>query len=329
MDFLNEFSRGLRSVDADNFEAVTLEAFQYQAKHNPVYRAYVRSLGVDVKMVKGLDQLPFLPIEFYKNHEIKTGSWKEEELFYSSGTSGKGESCNYIRDLSLYKQVSMDVFQLFYGPPDQYLVFGLLPSYLERKGSSLVYMVDFLIKNSAGGPSGFFLDNQEELVEILCSPHFSDKKKLLFGVGFALLDLVENHHLKDPNIIVIETGGMKGRKKEIIREEMHEKLATAFHSGNIHSEYGMTELCSQAYAKAPGKFFCPPWMKIMPREINDPFSYCSSNQAGALNIIDLANIHTCCFIETKDLGVLAEDGSFNISGRMDNSDIRGCSLLAQ
>ncbi|MDH5603690.1 MAG: acyl transferase [Cyclobacteriaceae bacterium] len=329
MDFINLFPDSLQGVTDDNFEKVSLGVFRHQVMHNELYRKYVLSLGRDWKKVDSIHEIPFLPIEFYKYHSVKTGQWQEEKIFNSSGTTGVERSNNYVKDLSVYHEVSTNIFKHFYGSPDGYHIFGLLPSYLEQTNSSLVSMVEYLIKRSGSEYSGFFLYDHEKLISIMEACKESGKKMILFGVSFALLDLAGKYDIDFSNVMIIETGGMKGRGRELIRGELHALLKKSFKQAEIHSEYGMTELCSQAYALSPEKYQAPPWMRVLIREVNDPFTYCNTNETGVINVIDLANFSTCCFIETKDMGVLNEDLSFNILGRMDNSDLRGCSLMVE
>jgi hypothetical protein len=326
MDFFNSFKNKLFLIKPQNFNQFALKLFKYQADHNPVYRDYIRFLGIESKNINNISNIPFLPIEFFKTHAIKTSGWHEKKIFRSSGTTGQELSLHYIEDLNFYLKVSQTIFEKFYGPLKQYHVFGLLPSYLERDDSSLIYMTDHFIKTSGTELSGFYLYDYDALVNNLKKVH--NKNILLMGVTFALLDMAETHPVQLPNLIVMETGGMKGRRKELVREEVHSKLKVAFHCENIHSEYGMTELMSQAYSFGDGKFFTPPWMKVLIREINDPFKIDNRLSQGGINIIDLANVHSCAFIETKDLGRVNEDQNyFEPLGRFDNSDSRGCNLM--
>ena len=276
--------------------------------------------------MKEVSDIPFLPIEFFKTHQIKTGDFEHEETFLSSGTTGANHSKHLVKDLSLYEDSYINAFKQFYGNIEDYCVLGLLPSYLERKGSSLIYMVDDLIRRSNHNESGFFLDNQAELIEILKKNVENNQKTILFGVSFALLDLAESYQIDLSDVIIMETGGMKGRRKELTRTELHAIYKNSFGVANIHSEYGMTELLSQAYSKGNGLFKTPRWMKVLIRDINDPFSYLQVNKTGGINVIDLANINSCSFIATQDLGKYSAEG-FEVLGRFDNSDLRGCNLL--
>ncbi len=273
--------------------------------------------------------IPFLPIEFFKSHEIWCGeNVQPEVVFSSSGTTGMSTSKHPVRNIALYEESFRKGFRLFYGDIRQYSVLALLPSYLEREGSSLIYMVDALIHESEKPASGYFLYNHRELYETLVQLRDQNEKVILIGVTYALLDFIEQYQVDFPNLIVMETGGMKGKRKEMIREELHLALTTGFGVARIHSEYGMTELLSQAYSKGNGIFECPAWMRVLVRDTNDPFHYLEEGRTGALNIIDLANLHSCAFIATQDLGRL-NNRAFEVLGRFDNSDIRGCNLLVQ
>jgi phenylacetate-coenzyme A ligase PaaK-like adenylate-forming protein len=310
-----------------------LRIFRYQAANNPLYNLYLKTLGITIDEVTELQHLPFLPIEFFKSHQLITGpGTAAQEIFTSSGTTGMIQSKHYVTDLSIYEESYRKAFELFYGNITDYCILALLPSYLERDGSSLIYMANDLIKQSNYPDSGFYLNNYEELLVKL--EQLEDKKQqtILLGVTYSLLDIAELYtaveNKKDlQHTIIMETGGMKGKRKEMIREELHQVLCSSFGVTAIHSEYGMTELLSQAYSKGEGKFHCPPWMRILIRDANDPFSFLSIHQTGGINIIDLANINSCSFIATQDLGKIAGDGSFEILGRFDASDVRGCNLL--
>lgn len=311
----------------DDFLKLALEIFRHQAIHCAVYKRYIYSLSINPYEVRSLDKIPFLPIDFFKNHKIITDSKQEEKIFSSSGTTGSIPSLHYISDLSIYEQSFRKAFELFYGKPQQLVILALLPSYLERSGSSLIYMVDDLINKSAYAESGYFLYNHEDLYKQLLKLRDKKVPTILFGVTYALLDFTEEYPIDFKSLIVMETGGMKGQRKELIREELHELLCKGFGVSKIHSEYGMTELLSQAYSNGNGRFACPPWMKIMVRELNDPFNYLENNQTGGINVIDLANVNSCSFIATQDLGKKLDDKHFEILGRFDQSDIRGCNLL--
>ena len=314
--------------DELTFRATALEVFHYQASFTPVYRDYLAALRVDPSRITEVEKIPFLPIEFFKSQTVLTEDKNAEVIFESSGTSGFTPSRHFVADAGLYKESFSLAFREFYGDPSQYCILAQLPSYLERKGSSLIYMMDHLIKQSGHAESGFYLDNLEELSSILNKRKLDQQATLLVGVSFALLDLAESFPMElGPNIILMETGGMKGRRQEMVRTELHEQLKEAFGVKNIHSEYGMTELLSQAYSSGKGRFYSPPWMKILIRDPNDPFSLLCAGQSGGINIIDLANLYSCSFIATGDLGKAYPDGSFEVMGRFDHSDIRGCNLM--
>lgn len=312
--------------DRDMIDNAALEAFHFQARHNPVYKAYLEALHIPPASVSRLENIPFLPIRFFKTHKVMTGVFEPAAVFESSGTTGSTPSRHFVRDLYLYEESFLNTFGQFYGCPSGYCVIGLLPSYLERGDSSLVYMVNRLIRLSPHPRSGFYLDDMKGLARLLEELESECQPTLLIGVTYALLDFAADHPLPLRHTVLMETGGMKGRRKEMIREEVHRSLKEAFGLPAIHSEYGMTELLSQAYARAEGLFQCPPWMQVMVREEEDPFRVTGSG-TGALNIIDLANIHSCCFIATEDAGKVNPDGTFSVLGRMDGSDLRGCSLL--
>ncbi|MCK4630116.1 MAG: acyltransferase [Bacteroidales bacterium] len=312
-----------------DFETLALEVFRYQAKNNETYSKYLNHLGIIPGSIYKLDRIPFLPIEFFKTRKIITGKDVPGKIFTSSGTTGAGTSKHYVTDISLYQESFTRTFQYFYGNPEQYCILALLPSYLEREGSSLIYMMDYLIKKSNNPESGFYLDKLDDLAEKIVRLREQNQKILLFGVSFALLNLAEKYKPDLSGQIVMETGGMKGRREEIIREELHKVLCKAFNTKLIHSEYGMTELLSQAYSKGDGIFHTPPWMKILIRDGYDPFSYVKKGRSGGINVIDLANYNSCSFIETSDLGLLLPDGGFEVSGRFDSSDIRGCNLMVE
>jgi phenylacetate-coenzyme A ligase PaaK-like adenylate-forming protein len=309
------------------FNEIAVSLFRYQYRNNKIYSSFVDALGITEGQVYHPEQIPFLPVSFFKTHKIVTGEYPEELLFESSGTTGMETSKHYIIDAALYEESFSRGLQLFYGDLSQYAVFALLPSYLERKNSSLVYMVEKILQQSNRQMGGFYLNNLGELQEQLLEAKRLGLKIMLFGVTFALVDMAENYPINIPDAIIIETGGMKGRRKEITREELHEKLCKSFGVEKIHSEYGMTELLSQAWSYGDGIFRCPPWMKIMIADTNDPLSYLETGRTGGINIIDLANFHSCSFISTQDLGRVFEDETFEVLGRFDNSDIRGCSLL--
>lgn len=313
----------------DEFLKKALETFRFQAKNNAVYKEFIHLLGIDVSEVKQLHQIPFLPIQFFKSKTIVSDKSAIQETFYSSGTTGMELSKHYVTDLNLYQQSYTQGFQHFYGSIKDYTILALLPNYLERKGSSLVYMVNDLIKKTEKKESGFYLNNLEDLAKKLTDLDAKGKKTLLIGVSFALLDLIEKHQFQLNNTIIMETGGMKGRRKEIIRQELHQLLQKGFGVDKIHSEYGMTELLSQAYSNGNGIFKTPNWMKILIRDTEDAFTIFPHNKTGGINVIDLANRNSCSFIATQDLGKTFKNSTFEILGRFDNSDIRGCNLMIE
>jgi len=309
------------------FESIALDIFRFQIEKNPVYRDFCEYLGRTKNKVTSFKEIPFLPIHFFKSKKVVSSKNIEQSIFSSSGTTGQVTSKHYVTDIALYEKSYLKGFKSFYGNVSDYCILALLPSYLERSGSSLIYMVDDLIKKSNHPDSGFYLDEIDVLIEKLLRLDSQGKKVLLIGVSFALLDLVEKHQLNLKNTIVMETGGMKGRRKELIREELHDILKKGFGTKTIHSEYGMTELLSQAYSQGNGIFKTPPWMKILIRDTEDPLTLQEIGKTGGVNVIDLANINSCSFIATQDLGKKYNDESFEILGRFDNSDIRGCNLM--
>ncbi|WP_373057728.1 acyl transferase [Zunongwangia sp. H14] len=309
------------------FQHIALEVFQFQYKHNKFYRRFCELLEKNPAEIKNITQIPFLPIEFFKTKTLLSSKEKPQITFTSSGTTGSSTSKHYVTDFGLYETSFNKAFEYFYGNPQDLVIFALLPSYLEREGSSLIYMADHLIKRSKNPESGFYLNDLKDLAVKLQELDEAGKKILLIGVSFALLDLVENYKFQLNNTVVMETGGMKGRRKEMIREELHKILSEGFGVEKIHSEYGMTELLSQAYSKGAGIFECPPWMKILIRDPEDAVSLLPANKTGGINIIDLANLYSCSFIATQDLGKMLSEKSYEILGRFDNSDIRGCNLM--
>ena len=323
------------SIQETDFEQLVIEIFRFQYENNSVYRSYCDMVKTDVQKVNNVLTIPFLPIQFYKTHIVKTTQFEPEVIFESSGTTQTINSHHFVKDLGFYRQSFVDTFELFYGSEKEWCIIGLLPSYLERKKSSLVFMVDELIRRSGHTAGGFYLYDHDKLHSTLEMLEAEGQKTLLIGVSFALLDFSARYPMHLKHTTVMETGGMKGRKQEMVRSELHEILKKRFDLDSIHSEYGMTELLSQAYSKASGIFHCPPWMKILIRDEEDPFQVINSPLAthdsrltqGAINIIDLANVYSCSFIATDDAGRLYDDGSFEVIGRLDNSDIRGCSLM--
>ncbi|MBC6997613.1 acyl transferase [Cytophaga sp. FL35] len=321
-------SHSLFSIStSQEFKEQTLETFRYQYANNEVYHEFCNHLGMSPKNVLKVENIPFLPISFFKSKVILTTKNIPETLFTSSGTTGSITSKHYVVDPQLYIDSFTKALELFYGNIKDYCILALLPSYLERQGSSLIYMADYLIKNSNHPKSGFYLNDLNKLEKTLQELEEQGQKTLLIGVSFALLDLAEKNSLRLNNTIVMETGGMKGRRKELIRDELHQILQNGFGLKNIHSEYGMTELLSQAYSQGNGIFKTPPWMKVLIRDTEDPLSLQRIGKTGGINIIDLANQHSCSFIATQDLGKMHADGSFEILGRFDHSDVRGCNLM--
>ena len=314
--------------DSGTFRAAALKVFHYQAANTPVYSEYLAALKVDPDRVNEVEEIPFLPIEFFRSFTVLEEGKNAEVIFESSGTTGTAPSRHHVADTGLYRESFLRNFNALYGSPEDLCILALLPSYLERESSSLVYMMNQLISWSKHEESGFYLDQLEELSSILQKRNNDRFPTLLLGVSFALLDLADQHPMDLwNNIRVMETGGMKGRRKELVRSELHQQLQQAFDLESVHSEYGMTELLSQAYSDGEGLFRSPPWMKVLIRDPNDPLSMLPSGQSGGINIIDLANVHSCSFIATGDLGKVYEDGSFEVLGRYDHSDIRGCNLL--
>ena len=314
--------------DEKTFRAKALEVFHLQARSVAVYREYLSVLGLDPAKVNALEDIPFLPVEFFKSHRIIRDDLEPEVIFESSGTTQSTPARHHVADIALYQESFTGSFRKFYGSPEDLCILALLPSYLERKGSSLVYMMEHLISLSKHTQSGFYLDNLSELSLILDKRNSDGHPTILLGVSFALLELAETFPLGlNENIILMETGGMKGRRKEMVRAELHDTLKTAFGAKFVHSEYGMTELLSQAYSKGEGIFRCPPWMDLLVRDPRDPLSLAEEGSPGGLNVIDLANLDSCAFLATGDLGKRHSDGTFEILGRFDHSDIRGCNLL--
>jgi acyl-protein synthetase LuxE len=311
----------------ENFKEIALKMFQYQAINNNVYARFINKLNIDSRNVNHIEQIPFLPIQFFKTHKILSSKEKVVQTFLSSGTTGTVQSKHYVTDLKLYRSSFIKGFQHFYGDIDSYTILALLPNYLGREGSSLIFMVNDLIRESKSEDSGFYLNNLEELSRKLVNLDRSGERVLLIGVSYALLDLIDLKKFNLNHTIVMETGGMKGKRKEMIKEELHCILCNGFGVDQIHSEYGMTELLSQAYSHGNGIFETPPWMKILIRDTEDALTILPSPGTGGINVIDLANFNSCSFIATQDLGKKYNDGTFEVLGRFDNSDIRGCNLM--
>lgn len=321
-------SKQIFSIQSEkDFQNVALEVFRYQAQENEVYKNFLNFLNVDYSTVKHTNEIPFLPIQFFKKFELISGNREVEKVFTSSGTTGMTTSKHLVTDLALYHYSLEKCFEQFYGPLSDYTIFALLPSYLERTGSSLIDMVEYWIEKSGSDKSGFYLYNHDELYENILAHEKTGKKAILIGVSFALLDFVENYKMNLQHTIVMETGGMKGRKKEITREELHSILKDGFGTNEIHSEYGMTELLSQGYSRGDLTFKSPNWMRILIRETEDPFNYVAEGKTGGVNVIDLANYNSISFIATDDLGRKISHNQFEILGRFDHSDVRGCNLM--
>jgi len=317
------------NITNDSFEESALGIFRFQYENNKVYQAFCKGIRRTPEQVKSTDTIPFLPVEFFKTHRIVSGNTNPEIVFTSSGTTGSITSKHEVSDLSVYDNSLKEGFRFAYGNPEEWTFLFLLPGYMDREGSSLVYMAEQLRSLSRSNSSGFYLRNHEELNQQLLQLRNTDQKVMLLGVTYALLDHAEKFPIHFPQLTVMETGGMKGKRKEMTREELHSILAPAFGVNAIHSEYGMTELLSQAYSKGQGIYSCPPWMKIQIRETHDPFSIAATGKTGGINIIDLANINSCSFISTSDLGKVHTDGTFEVLGRFDHSDLRGCNLMVE
>jgi hypothetical protein len=310
-----------------NFENLALQIFKHQSVKCLVYADYLNHIRINPKDIKHFHQIPFLPIQFFKSHQIVSTNKKIQEVFLSSGTTQNVRSRHYVSDINIYKLSYTKGFEKFYGAINDYTVLALLPSYSESEGSSLIFMVDDLIKKSKSNDSGFYLNNLKSLSDKLIKLNERNEKVILIGVSYALLDLVSKFKFQLKNTIIMETGGMKGKRKEMIRKELHQILSAGFGVDKIHSEYGMTELLSQAYSKGNGLFETPPWMRIVVRDPEDPLMILPHSKTGGLNVVDLANINSCSFIATQDLGKTNFNGTFEILGRFDNSDIRGCNLM--
>ena len=309
------------------FEEIALSVFKHQFENNKAYRSFCDLLYKHPSDVKTVTDIPFLPIQFFKSHKVISSSNEVQEIFTSSGTTGQTVSKHFVTDINLYEQSFRKGFQHFYGNIEDYVVLALLPSYFEREGSSLIYMVNDMIANSKQVESGFYLNDLEALKNTLTNLEAQNKKTLLIGVSFALLDFIEKYRLQLKNTIIMETGGMKGKRKELIRTELHNELKQGFDVKTIHSEYGMTELLSQAYSKGNSLFKTPTWMQVLTRDTEDALTIQEYGKTGGINIIDLANVNSCSFIATQDLGKVYKDDTFEILGRFDNSDIRGCNLM--
>ncbi len=322
----NYYKNIFSGITPEMFGVLAVEAFRYQYRNNKTYGDFCRFLNTDPSKIKNINDIPFLPAQFFKTHKVVTGEHDNFTIFTSSSTTGNIPSSHFVSDTSVYRDSFLKSFELFYGSPQDYTIIALLPSYLERGGSSLIYMVDELIKLSGKKDSGFFLNEFDKLIKLIEKLERKSEKYLLIGVSFALLDFAEKYQTKMKTGLIMETGGMKGNRKEITREELHSVIKKSFGVSSVHSEYGMTELLSQAYSGQNGQYFCPPWMKVLVRDAADPLTVRNSG-TGAINVIDLANINSCCFIETGDLGKISENGSFWINGRFDSAEVRGCNLM--
>jgi hypothetical protein len=312
------------------FDDLALDVFKYQSVNNIIYKEYITALDIIPPSIKSPEEIPFLPVSFFKDHKVVTGTNVSQIVFESSGTSGINTSRHYVSDLSIYQDSFINGFTYFYGDPADYLITALLPSYTERVNSSLIFMMNSLINKSKFPESGFYNNDPLKLVGVLKKAKNDVINGILLGVSFALLDLAEKYAPDLSGITIIETGGMKGRRKEITRKELHSILKSGFHTDTIHSEYGMTELLSQAWSKRKGLFYCPQWMKVYIRDPQDPLTlFGKPGKTGGINIIDLANINSCSFLAVNDLGKLHDDGGFEVLGRFDSSDIRGCNLLVE
>lgn len=327
MSFASEFKKRLFTTTEKNFEERALLLFRYQAKNNAVYQEYLSYLALNIDSVQKISDIPFLPIQFFKTRDVLTNQNEIQNLFESSGTTGSTSSKHWVTDYRFYLENCKAIFQQFFKPLSNYTFLALLPSYLERKNSSLIAMTDFFINQSYSLNSGYYLYNHEDLYQKLLQLKQENKPTVLIGVTFGLLDFCEKYKLDFPELILIETGGMKGRKEELLRSELHKILNYKFGNPILCSEYGMTELFSQAYSVNSETFTTPPWMKVVLREVSDPLSLSASKSYGAINVIDLANVDSCAFIATDDLGKKHTDGTFEVIGRLDNSDIRGCNLM--
>lgn len=329
MDFFESFQKQLYDVNARSFADIALELFGYQSKYNPVYQSYLQHLKVDPAGISTLESIPFLPISFFKRHYIKTGAWTEQAVFESSRTTGATPSTHLVVDKQFYLDHAVRCFQHFFGDLNKYHFLALLPSYMERQNSSLIAMIDHFMQVSGSRFSGYYLNDYEKLVadmEHLRSD--TDRKTIVWGVSFALLDLAEKGPTDFSDCLIFETGGMKGRRRELVRNEFHKILQSRLKVTKVFSEYGMTELFSQAYSLG-NAFTCSPSMRVIGRDLTDPFRKGLTGETCALNVIDLANWHSIAFIETEDLGKVYADGSFEVNGRMDNSDLRGCNLMVE
>jgi phenylacetate-coenzyme A ligase PaaK-like adenylate-forming protein len=328
LDNFKSFKSLLYTINEANALDIALTLFRLQAEHNPVYGRFISYLGINPEKIRDVKDIPFLPISFFKSHQLQTDAWQPQTTFLSSGTTGVTTSSHLIEDLDFYLSHAEKCFTHFFGPLKGYHIFALMPSYLERQGSSLISMLESFVKKTDSPYSGFYLYDYEKLAHDLTRAKKDKRKIILWGVSFALLDFAEKFSMDLAGSIILETGGMKGRRKELTRHELHKQLKEHFNVSNVYSEYGMTELLSQAYTKGGDLFYPSPWMKIVVRETADPLEKGLISQAGGLNVIDFANFHSISFIETEDAGKIQPDGAFEVLGRLDNSDVRGCNLMA-
>jgi hypothetical protein len=328
LNTFKSFETHLYDVNGQSFEEKALSLFRFQATNNQIYGEFIKNLSVDINCISSINEVPFLPISLFKKHKIKSGEWKPAMEFQSSGTTGVTTSKHFIPSLEFYQTHAEKCFNHFFGDVTNYHFLAFLPSYLERKNSSLIAMIDWFIKRSQSPISGYYLNNEEKLLKDIRTLRENNKQTILWGVSFALLDLVERYQPDLSHCMVFETGGMKGRRKEITREELHSTLRKGLNVNSVYSEYGMTELLSQAYSLGEA-FSCPPWMRVITRELSDPLQIGTYNETGGINVIDLANWHSVAFIETEDLGKVYENGFFEVLGRIDNSDVRGCNLMIE
>jgi hypothetical protein len=325
--FADEFWNTAKGIEnSDDFMALAFRLYEYQSSHVPAYKSFVDRSNLKRRVLE-LSDIPFMPVELFKTHKVHDGSYEPSLVFSSSGTTGSIQAKHYVVDERIYKDSFTATFKMFYGDPSQYCIMALLPGYLEREGSSLVYMMQELIDQNPHPFSGFYLNQYQLLSDRLLELQGQGVKTFLLGVSFALLDFFELFPIQIPGTIIMETGGMKGRRKELVREELHEKIQEVSGVSDVHSEYGMTELFSQAYSKSQGRFLTPPWMRILVRELHSPFGSFVDGITGQICIIDLANVHSCAFLSTQDLGKKHPDGSVEVLGRMDESDLRGCNLM--
>jgi hypothetical protein len=327
LNIFNSFKAKIYQVNDSSFPDIALEIFRYQAENNPVYSDFIKHLRIDSAKISRIEDIPFLPVSFFKTYAIKTGTWDPQAIFLSSGTTGTAESRHYIPDLPYYLEHARTCFEYYFGPVTDYHFLALLPSYLERTGSSLISMIAYFIEKSNSQDSGFFLREYDQLLRKIEILRKGNRKIILWGVTFALLDFAEQHSVDLGDCLIFETGGMKGRRKEITRFEFHEILQECLKTTKIFSEYGMTELMSQAYTTGGTIFKSPPSLQVLGRDISDPMQKGVINETAALNVIDLANFHSISFLETEDLGKIYQNGAFEVLGRIDNSDIRGCNLM--